>query len=195
MKKLPVYKLRIKEDDASKSSVDFVALVDDPAIQLDWQTFGKKQQFAADVERRIITGAFMVANMPIYRRDEKLGEYYVVFDSQEIEKIVFKFFRNGFTSHFNIMHDPNQVVDGVYLFESFLIDEKRGIKPPDAFKDIADGSWLASVKIDNDQVWNDFVKTGQLKGFSVEGLFNYEQVDPNSDEQVLKEIAEIVKGN
>lgn len=192
IKKLPVYKLRISEEDNNNLIVDYIALVNDPAIQLNWMKFDGKQRFAADTERRLVMGAFMVANMPIYRRDERMGEYYVVFDKDEIYKIVQKFFRNNMTSNFNIMHDGNKV-DGVYMIESFIIDSTRGVKAPEAFKDLSEGSWLGTVKIDNDEIWNGFVATGELKGFSIEGLFQYEQI-ADSDESVLQEIIDIVKG-
>ena len=193
IKKLPVYKLRISENDNENLIVDYIALVDDPAIQLNWLKFDSKARFAADKERQLVMGAFMVANMPIYRRDVQMGEYYVVFDKEEIYKIVQKFFRNNMTSNFNIMHDGVKV-DGVYMIESFIIDESRGVRAPEAFKDLSEGSWLGTVKIDNPDVWNAFINTGELKGFSIEGLFKYEQIGEN-DEAVLKEIIEIVKGN
>ena len=189
--KLPVYKLKIKEDDDAKTSVEFIALVDDPAIQIDWQMFNRKIKFAAYTERRLLMGPLMIANMPIYRRDDKMGEYYVIFDKEEIYKIVQKFFRNGFTSNFNLMHDKK--VDDIYLIESFIIDDTRGVKAPEAFKDLSQGSWLGTVKVDNDEIWNDFIKTGEFKGFSVEGIFGYERVN-NSEEAILKEIADIVRG-
>ena len=189
--KLPVYKLKIKEDDNVKTSVEFIALVDDPAIQIDWQMFNRKIKFAADTERRLLMGPLMIANMPIYRRDDKMGEYYVIFDKEEIYKIVQKFFRNGFTSNFNLMHDKE--VSGIYLIESFIIDDTRGVKAPEAFKDLSQGSWLGTVKVDNDEIWNDFIKTGTLKGFSVEGIFGYERID-DAEETVLSEIADIVRG-
>jgi len=193
IKKLPVYKLRISEEDNNNLVVDYIALVDDPAIQLNWLKFDSKARFAADKERQLVMGAFMVANMPIYRRDVQMGEYYVVFDKEEIYKIVQKFFRNNMTSNFNIMHDGVKV-DGVYMIESFIIDESRGVRAPEAFKDLSEGSWLGTVKIDNPDIWNAFINTGELKGFSIEGLFKYEQIGEN-DEAVLKEIIEIVKGN
>ena len=193
IKKLPVYKLRISEEDNNNLVVDYIALVDDPAIQLNWLKFDSKARFAADKERQLVMGAFMVANMPIYRRDVQMGEYYVVFDKEEIYKIVQKFFRNNMTSNFNIMHDGVKV-DGVYMIESFIIDESRGVRAPETFKDLSEGSWLGTVKIDNPDIWNAFINTGELKGFSIEGLFKYEQIGEN-DEAVLKEIIEIVKGN
>lgn len=190
-KKLPVYKLRVSEDDDSPLVVDYIGLVDDPAIQLNWLTFDKKIKFSSDNQKRLIMGALMVADMPIYRRDEKMGEYYVVFEKEEIYKIVQKFFRNKLTSNFNIMHEGANL-DGVYLIESFIIDDSRGVKAPEAFKDLAQGSWLCTVKVDNDEIWERFIKTGELKGFSIEGLFSYEKID-QADETLLDEIIRIVK--
>ena len=33
------------------------------------------------------------------------------------------------------------------------------------------GTWMGAVKVNNDEVWNDYVKTGKVKGFSIEGYF------------------------
>lgn len=192
--KLPVYKLKIKEDDNSPSSVEYVALVDQPAIEMNWMAFNKQMRFAADPERRLIMGVLMVADMPIYRRDEKMGEFYVVFEKDEIYKIVQKFFRNGFTSNFNIMHDPKMKTDGVYMIESFIVDSSRGVTAPKVFEGVSEGSWIATVKVDNEEIWNEYVKTGILKGFSVEGIFASEYIT-SEETDTLEEVANIVKGD
>lgn len=193
-RKLPLYKIKIKENDSSPLQVNYIALVDDPAIQIDWMKFDKQIKFAADTERRLIMGALMVANMPIYRKDEHRGEYYVTFDQETIYHIVQKFFRKGFVSSFNIMHDEGKQVDGVYIIESFIVDDTRGVSAPKAFEGISQGSWLATVKVDNDEVWNNYIKTGELKGFSVEGMFALGEM-VSTDEEILREIADIVKGD
>jgi hypothetical protein len=89
------------------------------------------------------------------------------------------------------MHDPAQMIEGVYMVESFLIDSKRGIHSPEGFK-LTDGSWFGSYKVDNEDVWNDFIKTGKFKGFSVEGVFNMVKID-KKPMTVIEEIIEIVK--
>ena len=86
-------------------------------------------KFFADKERRLISGALMISDLPIYRADES-GEYYVVFDKEQIEKIAQRFFKKGFTHNVNMMHDSERQVDGVYMVESFIIDKTRGIKLP-----------------------------------------------------------------
>lgn len=233
---LPIYRFVVSEDD--ETGVDAIALVDDPAIELNWQAFknqfviepnpgeskdefvsrcisievgngyeqeqaaaicyakweGKQEMrvaFSADTEKRIISGPLMVADLPIYRKDRDGKEYYGVFTSEDIYNVVKKFFRNNRISEVNMMHNPAMMVDNVYMIESFIIDSKRGVNAPTGYA-LTDGSWFGSFKIDNEDVWNEFIKSGKFKGFSVEGLFNTERVDVLSQKEI-DEIIEVVK--
>ena len=136
---------------------------------------GYKFKFFADKERRLISGALMISDLPIYRADES-GEYYVVFDKEQIEKIAQRFFKKGFTHNVNMMHDSERQVDGVYMVESFIIDKTRGIKTPEGYPTLTEGSWFGTFKVDNNEVWNDFIRTGVFKGFSVEGAFAHRKL-------------------
>lgn len=193
-RKLPIFNLVINDED--ESGVSYVALVDDPAIQRNWFAFNKQEfKFVADVERRIITGALMIADLPIYRSNASMGEFYVVFDKIQIEKCVQKFFKNGNTANVNMMHDAERQVNGVYMFESFIVDSSRGIKAPEGFTGITEGSWIGSFKVDNDDVWNNYVKTGEFKGYSVEGMFEYEpqSVKKESDiDEIVQSIEQLL---
>ena len=82
----------------------------------------------------------------------------------------------------NIEHD--EPVNGVFMYESYIIDRQFGINPPKGFEDVSDGSWFGTYKIDNDNVWV-MVKDGTFKGFSVEGLFKYKKVDKYTNDDVL----------
>lgn len=194
---LPIYKLVI--DDEKDTGVEYMALVDKPAIERNWIAFSEQSPQSykfqiADTEKKIISGPLMVSNLPIYRRDPKMGEYYAVFDSDTILKIAQKYFKNKFTSNVNLMHDPAAVVDGVFMFESFIVDRSRGINPPKQFSGLTDGSWFGSYKVDNDDVWNDFIKSGELKGFSVEGTFMHEpyiETPVDTIQQVINAISSI----
>lgn len=187
-KKLPIYKMSISDDE--ESTVSYVALVDNPATERNWFAFSKQMKFKVDEQRRIITGALMVADLPIYRSSEKMGEFYVVFDSMQIEKIVQKFFKQGNTANVNMMHDANKQVDGVYMFESFIVDSRRGIKAPEGFTGITEGSWIGSYKIDNDEVWTS-VMNGTFKGYSVEGMFDMEIQKKSQEQEIIDLIDEI----
>jgi hypothetical protein len=186
MRDLPIYKLTINDSDTSESEVNFIALVDEPAIERNFLTFSNKLQFTTDKERQIVSGPAMIADLPIYRRDEKYGEYYVVFDKETIEKIVLKFMRKGYTGNVNLMHDSTKIVDGVYVFESFIIDKDRGIKPPKGFDDLTDGSWYVSMKVDNMKLWDNMKL---FNGFSVEGVFEYQ----SEDEEIAQMISQIIQ--
>lgn len=190
-KVLPIYRLTIKDED-DKMGVNYVALVDEPAIQTNWLAFNGQMKFAMDKERKIITGALMLADLPIYRRSEKMGEFYVVFDKFQIEKIVQRFMKNGFTDNVNKMHDAKQTVDGVYMYESFIVDSQRGIRPPVGFEDAPEGSWFGSYKVDNEDVWNNFIKTGEFKGFSVEGVFDLVPEGDAKEKDIMKQIIDII---
>lgn len=144
----------------------------------------ERQSFAIqDEEERIISGALMLADTPIYRNDGN-GEYYVVFTKDTIKKIAQKYFKKGYQNNVNLMHDSGMVQDGITMFESWIVDEKRGVKPMVGFEDVKDGSWFGSFKVENDEVWN-LIKEGKVKGFSVEGIFNYSK--PMSKEEKMME--------
>lgn len=151
-----------------------------------------KHPFAFQIqneERRIITGALMIADLKIFRRDQKTGEeYYIVFDAPTIEKIVKKFAKAGYHNNVNLMHIPELEQEQVYLIESFITDSKRGIKAPEMFGEIPDGSWFASYYVESDKAW-DYVKSGKLTGFSVEGYFS--TVETFSDQKKAVDFDEL----
>lgn len=180
--------LTVDQDEADETRVEKVSFVDSPAIQRGWMAFNGQQRFKVQSEdRRIVSGALMVAGLPIYRRDES-GEYYVSFTASAIQAIVYKFMRENRTKEVNEMHETD--VDGVFLFESFIVDSTRGIRTPDGFDELPDGSWFGSFKVENDEVWAK-VKDGTYTGFSVEGLFT-EDMEKNIDEKVLAEVIRVL---
>ena len=191
-KNLPVYQMDIIENDDSNVEVDFVALVDRPAIEKQFLAFkDNRMSFAiTDEEQYIISGALMLADTPIYRNDLN-GEYYVVFGKEVIKKIAQKYFRKGYQNNVNLMHDSGKVLDGLTMFESWITDDKRGVKAMAGFEDVADGSWFGSFKVDNPEVWK-MIKDGMVKGFSVEGIFNYKRTETTSTQKMFDAIVEIL---
>jgi hypothetical protein len=62
--------------------------------------------------------------------------------------------------------------------------------------------WMGSVKVTNDDVWNNYVKTGKVKGFSIEGYFADKMETPNPEKmaeqnaiELLNNIRTFVKNN
>lgn len=185
---LPIYELTVDEVD---EGVNFVALVDVPAIEKPFMAFAKapsvefkkaaqaKYKFSETGERRVLTGPLMIPNTPIFRSDSK-GEYYVIFSKETIRKIVQKYFKQGNQHNVNANHSHE--LDGVFMFESYLTDASRGILPPMGYEGTPDGSWFGSFKVENDEIW---ANREAFKGFSVEGLFGMKE---EVDESTLKEI-------
>lgn len=158
--------------------------------QDDFHAVGFNQFNIQNPEQRIVTGALMIADLPIYRRDAD-EEYYVTFSAAEIKKIVQRFFKKGYQSRVNVEHSTP--VDGVFMFESYIIDREKGIMPPNGFEEVSDGSWFGSFKVENEKIWEE-VKAGTFKGFSVEGLFRYEKTNKviTEEEQIMSQIFKIL---
>lgn len=191
---LQIYKAQIDPSLESDLEVNFMGLVDRPAIERNFQAFDKQRAyFSLNEEKRIISGPAMIADMPLYRNDTQLGEYYVVFDKPSIQTIVEKFSAKGYLKNFNLFHDEQQQVDDVIIFNSFISDSTLGIPAMAGFDDLPDGTWFISAKVNNDAVWAK-VKSGEIKGFSVEGVFNYVPVAKvmMSAEEKVKRIQELL---
>lgn len=173
------------------SQVDYVALVDLPAIEKDFIAFNaERQQFQViSEEQRIISGPLMIADKPIFRSNPEMGDHYIVFKAETIKDIAIKFAKKGYQKNVNEMHDPTKALQGVTLFESFITDSVRGIQPMKGFEDAPDGSWFGSMYVENDQAWAD-VKAGKFKGFSVEGMFLYSK-PKLSEQEVLNRLQEL----
>ena len=185
---LPIYELMINEDVNDEAEVSFVAMVERPAIQKNWNAFKEKVNFEIiSEEKRIISGPLMLADTPIFRSDDKLGDYYISISKDTILKIVQKFFKKGYQSNVNLMHDQGNLTEGMTMFESWIKDDKRGIKAMKGFEDVPDGSWFGSFKVDNDEVWQ-MVKEGKVRGFSVEGQFNYRKTGDKRIEQLWENV-------
>jgi len=186
-KGLKIYELIVNEED--ETGVSAIALVDKPAIERDWMAFSKQNNYkfeVIDTKKRIISGYFMLADTPIYRYTEDLGEFMVTFSPKTIETIVNKHFRTGKSSSFNLMHNQNDEAADVFLIESLIIDDKRGVKAPAQFGDAPNGSWWGSARVLNDEIWQQ-VLDGTFKGFSVEGDFML-STNPVEDEFTNTEV-------
>ena len=170
----PTFELVIDDSLENENGVDYVALVDKPAIEKNFLAFKDKQRFATNDDKRIIYGPALLADTPIYRKDEKMGEHYVVFKKPTIEAIAKKFFKGNKQSKVNLMHDPNQQQQSVTIFQSFITSEAMGIKPMKGFEDVPDGSWFMGAIVEDETLWSD-IKSGKVKGFSVEGMFGYKK--------------------
>lgn len=175
---LPFYKIVVNEND--ETGVDFNAFVDAPAHMKGFIAFNDDVRYSFNDEKRIVTGVMISTGTPIYRRDEQMGEHYVVFDAPTVDIIRKKFFKQGYNTNLNEDHDPNKVTQGATLIDSYIISNSDPKLPsvPEAFEHmkLQDGSWIASYYVSDDALWNG-VKEGKFNGFSVEGWFDKKQIN------------------
>ena len=170
---LPIYNIKIDLTD-NETGVYTVSLVESPAVEVDFLAFSKEEpiQLQFNDEKHIITGVALRADHPIYRNNEKYNSHYVVFNKETIRQIVEKYSKFGFNNLVNIEHDQNHYVDNIIMLESYIVDKERGLNPIEF--DVSDGSWIVSYKVNDITLW-DKIKNGEVKGFSVEGLFRYSE--------------------
>lgn len=169
MKKL--YDISIDPTDF-ETGLNAISLVEYPAVEVDFLAFAKDEPKTfdfADDEKHIITGVAILADTPIYRIAPDGTEYYVRFTKDCIRSLVEKYSKFGLNNAVNIEHRDSAFVDNLVMVESYIIDKERGICPNE-FKDVPDGSWIISYKVNNLDVWSK-IKSGEVKGFSVQGLF------------------------
>lgn len=127
--------------------------------------------FAALDEKQILIGPLMVPNKLILRRDDNGEPYYVYFTEDTIKKLSYKMMRDKLIDSVNIEHNSTDVVNDAYLVESWLIEDTATDKSKMYGFDLPQGTWMAMYKIDNKKIWNEYIKTGRVKGYSVEGFF------------------------
>jgi len=188
--------LVLTDDD---SGVFAVSLVDKPAIAMNWVAMAQPDIFKFSTiseEKRIIAGPVLLADTPIQQAGGQ-GLYNAFITPATIEQVVQRFHKNGFQSNVTMQHSSDYLPEGVFMYQSFIINRSLGINPPTGFEAMKDGSWFAFYKVDNEDVWNNYVKRGLFKGFSIEGLFGTRPVQFSEDELsvALKELISAINTN
>lgn len=166
---IPVY--RVLVDDENDGMVR-ISLVDDPAVMSDFQAFARQkvaQLFAVqDEDKRLVRGVVARADFPILRRNERLGDHYIIFPASSIREMAEKYLTEGRADLVDIMHDREDR-KGIHLVQWFIKDTAAGVNPA-GFDEIADGSLFAEYKVDDDETWA-AIKDGTFKGFSMEVFY------------------------
>jgi len=152
------------------SGIEAISLVSAGAIEEDFITLKSQEVKLAEVssEKRILMGALLVPNKPIYRKTGD-DEYYIYFSKKTIEKASQLYLMNGNQNNATLEHQHS--LNGLTLVESWLVEDKVHDKSRKYGLDVPVGTWMGAVKVNNEDVWEEFVKTGKVKGFSIEGYF------------------------
>jgi hypothetical protein len=188
---MKIVELIIDERD-SESGIDAVSVVESPAIEENFIALAEQkiELKEIDAEKRILMGAALIPNKKIYRVNEKTKEEFEIFFSEQtVRQAMELFFKKGNQSKATQEHAKS--IDGMTVVESWLIEDKVHDKSVKYGFSLPKGTWMISMKVDNDQVWND-VKEGKVKGFSIEGFFA-DKLEMSMEQKEKIEIIEQLK--
>jgi hypothetical protein len=160
-----------------------ISLVENPAMEGLFIALSKDEviQFkTVDEEQRILMGLVLEPNKPIYR-NQNGEEFNIVFNEETIKELSYGFFKNNNHSNSTIEHDIDQNIKGVTFTESWIVENPTNDKSNNFGFSYPKGSWVAVMKVDSDEVWNDYVKSGKVQGFSIDAMLSLEEVNLKSN--------------
>ena len=180
----------ILDEEQDEIGVDAISIVESPAIESDFVALKNEEIKLAEVdkEKRILMGALLIPNKPIYRNGEE-GEYYIYFSKETIVKASQLFLQNGNQSNSTLEHE--KALNGLTLVESWIVESEQD-KSRHYGLNVPVGTWMGSVKVNNSKIWENYVKTNKVKGFSIEGYFadKMEQTKKLAKEDMEENISE-----
>lgn len=187
-KKLKKYRVGLNSETYAISIVESPA-IEETLVALEEQKEIKVQ--LANEEKHMLYSAVLVPDKPIYRRNEDGDEFYVEFTKESIEHMSQQFFKDYKQNEITLDHETT--ASDVTVVESWL--------KSDLFKDksvalglnesLPIGTWFVGMKVNQIDVW-DRVKSGELRGFSVESLLRLEEFskeDKNNDIMNIDEMS------
>ena len=194
---MDIIELFIDEED-EVSGIEAISVVEQPAIEEDFIAL-KNQEFKlaeVDKEKRILMGAALIPNKPIYRKSGD-QEYYIYFSRDTVRKASELFFIRGNQSNSTFEH--KLPLEGLTAVESWIVESEKD-KSRMYNLNVPIGTWMVSMKVNNDKVWKQ-VKAGEVKGFSIEGYFADKLERPNKpvkdkmfeQEEIANELVEKLK--
>ena len=191
---MKIIELILDEDEAI--GVEAVSLVNSPAIESDFIALNNQEIKLAEInkEKRLLMGALLIPQKPIYRRTGE-EEYYIFFSKKTVAKASQMYLQNGNQSQSTLEHDKQ--LKGLTLVESWIVEDKEKDKTALYGLDVPVGTWMGSVKVENDEIWNDYVKSGKVKGFSIEGYFadrleSKPKAELSADDKIIEELKKLL---
>jgi hypothetical protein len=186
------------DEEALMSGIDAISIVEQPAIEENFVALKdeiKVELADIDKEKRILMGAALIPNKKIYRRDRE-DEYYIYFSEDTVRKASELFLMKGNQNKSTLEHQAE--LSGLSVVESWIIEDETHDKSRKYGLKMPIGTWMVSMKVNNDEVWNNYVKTGKVKGFSIEGYFTdkiaMSMIEKEIDAaEVLLEIADSIE--
>lgn len=175
------------------SGVEAISVVEFPAIEENFIALNQQLQLAkVDDEKRILMGAALIPNKNIYRRNGE-DEYYIFFSDATVKKASELFLMNSNQNNATLEHQKK--INDLSVVESWIVEDTEMDKSKKYGLNAPVGTWMVSMKVNNDTIWNDFVKTGKVKGFSIEGYFADKlemSLQKEQEDELITKIKEII---
>ena len=150
-------------------------------------------------EQRVVMGLVLQPEQLILRQDPESGEKFnIVFSADTIKELSHNFFKSGFQLNSKLEH--NSPIKDVTFVESWIVENSDIDKSANFGMNFPKGSWMATMKIDNDDIWNNYVKTGEVEGFSVDAMVDLEEINLKSEikmsekKSIITMLKEIISG-
>jgi hypothetical protein len=186
--KIPVYNLLIDENENDETGVWAISFVDQPANEVEFVALNREKQeiyLNKDSHKQVLTGVILKPEQLIYRHSPKMGDYYIRFSAEQIEKISRKMMRTGVALQ-STTHQHSTPLNGNYLTELWIVEDPRNDKANAlGFSGLPKGTLMCSYKIEDKAYWDNEVMTGRVKGFSLEGFFSQELAMSKSNKQLI----------
>ena len=197
----------ILDENEELNGIEAISIVENPAIEEDFVALKSDEIKLAEVseEKRILMGALLIPNKPIYRRSGE-DEYYIYFSKDTVLKASQMYLMKGNQNNSTLEHQYS--LNGLSLVESWIVEDTVHDKSRKYDMEVPVGTWMGTVKVNNEDVWNDYVKTGKVKGFSIEGYFvdkmerpkdatinDLAEIEEEEAKELLSTIRGIIKGD
>lgn len=167
--------------DENKEGVYAISLVESPAIEVDFVALSKQEvvkMASVDEEKRLLISPVLIPDQPILRVDDFGNPYNIVFPAETIRQAQQNFYKQGYQSNSTLEHDESMKLSDVTFVESWIVEDEVHDKSVKYGFKLPVGSWVAMMKVDSDEVWAK-VKNGDVKGFSIDGVFDIEKLNLN----------------
>tara|TARA_B110000240_G_scaffold151949_1_gene168436 strand:- start:3085 stop:3972 length:888 start_codon:yes stop_codon:yes gene_type:complete len=199
---MDIVELVIDESHGSLA-IDAVSLVEFPAIESEWIFLSKDTKnnlslAKVDEHKRLIVGAALIPNKQIYRRDENGKEFYVFFSEATVKRASELYLINNNQS--SATYEHTDTIHDITTVESWIVEDTDNDKSNIYGLNLPKGSWVLSMKVDNDKVWEDILAK-KVKGYSIEGFYidrlaslstKVENTE-DTDEDILTALSEILE--
>jgi len=193
---MEIIELIIDEENMEFAGVEAISVVDNPATEELFVALNEQKKFEfkqVDKEKRLLMGCALVPNKPIYRLDPKTKkEFYVYFSTETVRKASEMFFKESNQKNATLEHDVK--LKGMTVVESWIVEDATMDKSNLYGLEAPKGTWVISMKVDDLDVWENECKSGNVRGFSIEGYFaDSSKINHSQEHQAQSKINEVIE--